>query len=187
MATRGFMGWVSGGREVIAYNHWSSEPEGLGLDILAWLVNTDHAAARQRITEVRVVDPESTPTAADIERLREHTDTSIGDEVETDWYGLLRGTQGRPAATLAAGVVADASDFPFDVVSCEWGYIADFDAGVFEVYMGFQYEPHDKGRFASRPRPEDAEAYPAALFTSFPLSDLPTPDAFVLACYPEEE
>ena len=59
--------------------------------------------------------------------------------------------QGSLKAYLDAGVMPDNLDFAQDSLFCEWAYVVDLDAGVLEVYKGFQTEPHDHGRFAQEP------------------------------------
>ena len=48
---------------------------------------------------------------------------------------------------------------------------------TFEVYEGFQKQPHDRGRFAQRPG--EGDYYPVALRVSYPLSALPTEEQFL--------
>jgi hypothetical protein len=180
MGTRGFVGFVIDGIEKIAYNHCDSYPEGLGVDTLSWL----HAAVKdlvdlaERARALRVVDPQSQPSDEDIDQLRAYYRADVGGRSERPtWYQILRDTQGNPGLMLAAGVIEDASLFPADSLFAEWGYIVDLDAGVFEVYRGFQSSPHDKGRFAALPRPRQGrnadKYYPVALVASWPLAEIP--------------
>jgi hypothetical protein len=77
----------------------------------------------------------------------------------------------------------NAFDFIRDSLFCEYAYVVNLDDGLFEVYEGFQREPHDKGRYAAiEPDPEDVEHwqachghnwYPCALVGSFPLRAIP--------------
>jgi hypothetical protein len=107
---------------------------------------------------------------------------SSGDPRE--WYVLLRETQGKPGRMLQAGVILDASGFPCESLFAEWGYVVDLDSETFEVYVGFQTEPHSKGRFADR---EGRDGYvPVALAASWSLKDLPGDDAF-MASFDDDE
>jgi hypothetical protein len=179
MSTRGFVAFVVDQTEKIAYNHWDSYPDGLGVDVLAWLRAVDLESVARQVRDLRVVDPGSTPTAADVERLAKWTDTDVGKQSTDDWYCLLRRTQGNPAAMLEAGVIENASQFPADSLFAEWGYVVDFDQGVFEVYRGFQEQPHDRGRFAHLAG--EGGYQPVALVASWSLGDLPDVDRFLAA------
>lgn len=201
MGTRGFVTFVIDGDEKTAYNHRDSYPDGLGLSVLRWLrTENDRTAATgaqdwlRAITDaarsLRVVSPDSSPTAKDIERLRQwswnrarhggNKDLRDGQE----WYDLLHETQGEPGLILEAGVIEDAGTFPQNSLFAEWGYVIDLDAGNFEVYEGFQRARHSKGRFAGKP---GADGYsPVALKASWPLSELPDDSAFMAAAEGDE-
>jgi hypothetical protein len=83
MGTRGFIGFVVDGVEKIAYNHWDSYPGGLGLDVLRWLrgevgkMPDGMAWATEQVRALRVVDPQSSPTAEDIERLADFANLNV--------------------------------------------------------------------------------------------------------------
>lgn len=188
MSTRGFVGFVVDGTEKIAYNHFNSYPSALGCNVLEWLSKAHLGGAQRLASALRVVDPESAPTAEDIERLRAYANSNVGTQRIDEWYVLLRETQGNPAAMLDAGVIEDGHEFPLDSLFAEWGYLVDFDARTFEAYRGFQGAPHDKGRFAGRTGEDtDARYHPVALVASWPLDALPTKDEFMAAVDPEDE
>lgn len=190
MGTRGFTGFVVGGRELIAYNHADSYPEHLGLSVLRWLrdgaVNFP-AAMEGRARKLRLAAPGTVPTSADILRLHEYADTLGGIAAPYDWYSLLRRTQGSPALILQTGVIEDASGFPAHPAA-RWGYVIDLDARVFEAYRGGQLARHDCGRFARREPTEIAGHvfWPVARAASWPFSRLPSDDSFTAACYGEK-
>lgn len=184
MSTRGFIGFVVDGAEKIGYNHSDSYPSGLGIDMLTWLRTASVAELAERTKALRVVESEAEPTDEEIERFRGSYDPSVGGPSDRPtWYQLLRKTQGDPAAILRAGAIEDASGFPGNSLFAEWGYVVDMDTRTFEAYVGFQAEPHDKGRFASRPRRELSVGtyYPVALAASWPLDNLPGDEEFVAA------
>jgi len=186
MSTRGFIGFVIDGTEKIAYNHFDSYPSALGLNVLHWLHIEPQAepdVVRERARALRVIVGNSEPTNEDIERLQPFYNPNVGGHSDRPtWYQLLRETQGNPGLMLEAGVIEDASNFPLDSLFAEWGYIVDFDSGVFEVYQGFQQAPHDRGRFAGRESAGRRNSYYAvALIASWPLVELPTDEAFIEA------
>ncbi len=100
------------------------------------------------------------------------------DDPGEEWYRLLHGTFGDPAATLDCGHAPHAPDWPGDSLYCEWGYLVDLDANTFEVYRGFQQVPH-KGRFSDRETNERSGYVPVKLLASWPLGALPDDDAFL--------
>jgi hypothetical protein len=195
MGTRGFIGFVIDGEEKITYNHFDSYPEGLGMEMLTWLRAILEAEKQSPkvvdwqayVRNLKMVDSNSTPTQAQISELTPWSDTSVSEQSLDDWYCLLRKTQGDPGAILAAGYAIDSSDFPSDSLMCEWGYIIDVDTETFEVYEGFQKEPHHCGRFAHRP-PVDMERqiglfghayYPVALRAAWSFNAIPTGEDFL--------
>lgn len=185
MGTRGFIGFVVNDQEKIAYNHWDSYPSGLGVEILQWLHQADPAKIREQAANLKVVEHGVMPTDAEIVALRPWTNLSVGTQSTADWYCLLRETQGNPEQMLACGFIEDASEFPYDSLFAEWGYIVDFDNGKFEVYRGFQTMPHNEGRFAGRGKDERVAASPGEktykpcrLIATWSLDDLPTTEAF---------
>lgn len=160
MGTRGHFGFIIDGQRKIAYNHWDSYPGALGVKILTWLrnalaVNADVLPIRVR--NLRVVDPNSEPTDEDIEQLSRFWNHNVADTSRDrpEWYQLLHGTQGDPAAILSAGAMEDGSGYG----GAEWRYVVNFDAQTFT----------------------GEDLYEEAIKTSWPLSALPTDDELVKA------
>lgn len=185
MGTRGFFGFVADERELITYNHWDSYPDGLGAHVLEWIsgvvsADKDLRALRQGVLGLRLVGDTDETTPADREQYGHWGDAHVAEGLAT-WYGLLRNTQGKPEAVLSCGVMIDGSEFPYDSLYAEWGYIVDLDAGVFEVYEGFQHSPHNDGRFAAGAPRERAVGtyYPCKLVASWPLAALPNTGDFL--------
>ena len=96
------------------------------------------------------------------------------DWLQRDWLfaGSLRDL-------LEWGEMADDSHLIESFIACDWAYILNLDDRRFEVYLDFQKEPHQRGRYAHlRPDPH-GEFYPVALIKDWPLDALPKPDDFV--------
>lgn len=156
MGTRGFVGFTVDGTEKIAYNHFDSYPDALGIDVLTWLRSAAEAldALTERVRALRVVDPNSTPTADEIEQLRRFAKLDVGTQQFDDWYVLLRETQGNPELMLEAGVIEDGSRY----AGMQYGYLVDLDKSELRVYDG------DRS---------------ADVLAAFPFDALPTDDEFI--------
>lgn len=178
MGTRGLFGFVVDGEVKVTYNHADSYPSGLGSDVLDWLKRADLDDAAARARQLELVTDAVPPTPAQVERLRQFHDPRVSTGSTTEWYSLLRHTQGDPAAVLAAGVMLDGVAFAADSLFCEWAYVVDFDRQKLEVYRGFQTAPHADGRFASD-TPDRRGYYPIRLVAEFSFDDLPPDEEFV--------
>lgn len=198
MSTRGIIGFRIDGADKITYNHSDSYPSWMGEHLVAFVSGRfagdgglDQLKADVRA--LRMVDGESAPTAADVERYSAVGARTLGDtnygkkygpggcQINTgkfdNWYNLLYNTHGDLAAILAVGVMEDGHNFVRDSLFCEWGWIINLDDGVLEVYRGFQKRKHRKGRYAGPAQKrayKGAETYyPIALVATFPLDALP--------------
>jgi hypothetical protein len=174
MATRGIVGFTAEGQDHFVYNHFDSYPDGLGEDMVAFVINkvaknTElYRAMAAAMRDVSGTDP----TPEDIKACREYTDLGVSNNQSTDdWYCLLRDTQGDPEAILKCGLYENYNDFIYDSLFCEYAYVINFDTGMLEFYEGFQKAPHDNGRFASSE--SESGYYPCALVGEYPFDDIP--------------
>ena len=105
MGTRGLLGFIILGRRYAAYNHWDSYPEGLGQDIINFILSLtpeDYATMAALVADITWVDSKSAPSPELQERYQKlgFTDLKVSFQNPEDWYCLLRKTQG--AAALPA-------------------------------------------------------------------------------------
>jgi hypothetical protein len=131
MGTRGAFGVVADGVEKIGYNHFDSYPDGHGLDVLHWVRDVvtggTESQVREKAINLKYLDEDNvTPN-----QLKEFDAISGWDL----------------AGHLDFGYIIDASDFPYDGLFCEWGYIVDFDNRQLEVYQGGVQNLTPIGRF----------------------------------------
>lgn len=177
MGTRGALCLVVNDQEKTIYNHFDSYPAGLGRTVLEWLrKELEHEwALAEKVRSLRPV-PNTDPTANDLTRLWEFHDAQVS--TGTDWYSVLRRTQGDPAAILKAGLYEPADDFPLDSLFCEWAYVVDVTERQFEVYKGFQKNPSRvAGRWAELP---GLNGYaPVTLVDGWSFDGLPDDDEFL--------
>lgn len=189
MGTRGFVGFVADGHETITYNQFDSYPSGLGAECLefartvnTWDVEDPWAVVKGQAAKLVHVDGDTKPTEEEVFALAQFANLNVSTKSVDDWYCLLRETHGNPGLILSSGYAEHVPDWPLDSLFCEWGYLFDLDAGVLEVYEGFQQTPIVRGRFANRQHPGNAIKnngyHPVSLVASFSLTDLPTLGAF---------
>lgn len=105
-----------------------------------------------------------------MERYGEYSDPRVGSRSPTDWYCLLRETQGDLSAYDEVDHMIDSSEFLLDSLFCEWAYIINVDVGVLEVYKGFNRRAGGSGRYAGTTK--DNRYWGVALVASVPLTDL---------------
>jgi len=176
MGTRGFVGFVVDGQEKIAYNHFDSYPDGLGRDVIEWIQSDFDNQTADKVRALRAVDEDVPPTPEEIERLKKYADTRVSTRSLTEWYVLLRQTQGSIGAILDAGYYEDAGDFPLDSLYAEWGYLINLDDDTLEIYRGFVEEP-PVGRFADRSGVSGNGYAACTLLATYKLDEMLSADA----------
>lgn len=187
MGTRGLLAFHVDGQTKATYTHWDAYPSGLGVDVLEYLHKTplDEVTAKAKALQ-KITDTHAAPTFEQVAKLHEYLDANVGGESEVvTWYQLLRKTQGNPERILAAGYFEDAFGFGQDSLFCEWGFVVDLDAGNFDAYEGFNTSKDPVGLWAEVTGV--GEYKPITRMASFPLSDLPSVEAFLEITEPESE
>lgn len=177
MSTRGCWGFRIDGQDKLTYNHSDSYPEWLGNHLIKELRLSDKFEIREMVEKLRVVDHDSAPSKKDIEKLSCYHNGHVSTGKKTEWYSLLRHTQGSLKKTLTAGVIIDSKEFIKDSLFCEWAYIINLDDNVFEIYKGAQTQKHDSGRYANCQSTKDY--YACALVRKYTLNDLPENISFL--------
>lgn len=202
MGTRGAIIFVIDGAEKVCYNHFDSYPDGLGSKMLSWLQDAvkDLPAVKDSARNLKMVDEDTAPTAEEIAKLAHLSWNKAEHGGEADlregqqWYDLLHQTQGEPAMILESGYNADAHDFVYDSLFCEWAYVVDLDEDRFEVYRGFQTEPVTTGRWAGKPDKQPEHRVTSAYYAiapfpgaSWKLTELPGQPDFEAVFAGEDE
>lgn len=191
MGTRGAIGFILNDTPKITYNHFDSYPTVLGVSMLAQAATfaADLPTTKKAVKAVKLIDDSKKPTAAQLKLLAGRAGITVPQPVSTgtDWYAWLRDAQGDLAAYLKIGYMPNSWDFPLESLFCEYAYIIDLDAGVFEAYVGYQTADHADGRFGPLrnestfvPNYAGATYYaPVRLMASWSLTNLPTPEEFL--------
>jgi len=184
MGTRGIVGFRLDGKDKLSYSHFDSYPECLGATVVNFVKSVDPITLLAQVKVLKPV-PKRKPNAEEIKRLAEFTDLKVSEQSTSDWYCLLRETQGEPEAILKSGFFSDSKTFIRDSLFCEYAYIINLDEGTLEMYRGFQAEKHNKGRYGKRGRLKGEKYYPCALVATFPLDSIP--DDWEAKAFPSED
>jgi hypothetical protein len=189
--------WIDGQWKIAQYGQWDGYPEGQGSTALNFLRSTDLAAFADKVRQTRWLNE------AEHEEIYSEFSTNGMMTIEqsnafkaSEWGYLSRDTGAKILQAVmdhADGIpLKDAHTFAADSLFCEWAYVIDFDTRTFEVYRGFQEEPHTGQRFSDVKDPEDLSYrsvtyYPVAHAKTYSLDDLPTLDQFITDLVPREE
>ncbi|KUJ12291.1 uncharacterized protein LY89DRAFT_204730 [Mollisia scopiformis] len=150
MGTRGLLGFIIVGQRYASYNQSDCYPEGLGKDIMNFLLKLTHedwGKMLELVKEIKWVDQKAEApvelqdkymklgyhlTAEMAESREEYMKEgySVYDET-SDWYSLLRAVQGsRALEEILKGDLKHMTqnvEFLEDGVCCEWAYFINFE------------------------------------------------------------
>ena len=125
MGTRGAIGFKYDGKRLLAYNHFDSYPEELGVQMLAYATDSctepaQQEAIKQRLDQLVQVQEGDQPDEEQIEQLK-RAGVAGPERVSSgmDWYAWLRDFQGRPDEYLRVGFWPENNDFIDDHLFCE--------------------------------------------------------------------
>lgn len=182
MGTRGLVTFVTkDGVVKSAYNQYDAYPEGVGTTVLSFvraaIDGIGSEALAEPIEDLIVVSEKSKPTIAQQAALAKYADTKVSTGELSEWYVLLRKTQGNPALILQSGYIEDMTSFGNDSLFCEWAYAINMKDNTFEVYEGFQKTPATKGLWAGSHMKDGYGSVERVAV--WPLNDLPSDEEFL--------
>jgi hypothetical protein len=135
MSTRGAYGFHKDGETKVTYNHSDSYPSGLGSKVIKFVRATPVEKLKEIYDQIVLVNSDSTPTEEQIKKAEKYFNDQVGQNVKTDWYSLLRKSQGDLFAYKEGlTFMIDGVSFLQDSLFCEWAYIINLDDEVLEVY-----------------------------------------------------
>ena len=102
MGTRGLLGFIILGQRHSAYKQYDSYPDGLGRDIVDFILSLtpeDYSTMARLVAEITWVEWRSKPSPELQERYQKSgfADLNVSKQSPEDWYCLLRKTQGAVA------------------------------------------------------------------------------------------
>lgn len=163
MSTRGLWGIRKDEEDLLTYNHSDSYPEWLGGKICSFVREMSDEEMEKLVSILKPVSEDTPANPEDIQICKELeiADFTINGGKETDYYCLLRKTQGNFA--FYENLVKNPPSFmkekklPFiksnsfivDSLYCEYAYILNLDKRCLEFWVGFQTKPDPKNRYGT--------------------------------------
>lgn len=178
MGTRGAYGFYKDGETKATYNHWDSYPSGLGTDVAKFVEATPVDEMKKIFEQINMINSNTTPTEEQIKKSEKYFNDNVNLGVKTDWYALLRESQGDLFAYKEGlpYMIEGGAEFIQDSLFCEYAYIINLDEEVFEIYKGFQDES-EQNRYYSE-TVEDKQYKNCRLYRTIPLDQV-SPDAMI--------
>lgn len=192
MGTRHLIAVQFGGEYKVAqYGQWDGYPDGQGVEVLAFLHDAELVEKlKSKLSAVRFIDDEKDKDFIESynKNAREWSNepdnrtheqklwfkTYISRDLGADILYNIANSEDKEI------LIRNSVGFAADSLSCEYAYVVDFDAGVFEVYRGFQKEPPEPGsRFADIEREKKSGYFAVALVKTYDLGNLPDKKRFL--------
>jgi len=177
MGTRGSSGFIYKDTPYLNYNHYDSYPDGLGRDVLHFIVDVNKENGWDKfkensndiipITEKRITDPDI------IEKYKKYADLSVSTKTYDDPYCLFRKIQDSWMPEILKGELKHFTfndNFIKESLFCEYAYVINLDTMKLEFYDGYQKESQPSNRFGEIPN-EDGY-YPCRLVAVFDLQKI---------------
>lgn len=177
--------WQGNDWKLAQYGQWDGYPDGQGTAIVDFLREADLALFKERVAKSRMVTEEDLRerwVLAGANPESKYVGMDVAKAFSSRWPQLDRDSG---AATLKyimsteePEVQPSSLNFAADSLFCEWAYVIDLDAETFEVYEGFQNEPHTDGRFHELWDDDndrrDKPYYPVKLVAAWPIQAIPS-------------
>lgn len=138
MGTRAIYGFKKGDTLKVTYNHYDGYPSFLGNNLVQEIKGVSLDVLNAAFDRIVLVDEEVDATQEQIAECAQFGDTSVSMGTLTDWYCLLRNTQGKLAPYLNGQLrymIDYASAFTTGHTDCNYAYIVDLDQQKFQVYF----------------------------------------------------
>lgn len=183
MSTNGSIGFIINNEYKGTYNHYDSNPEVLGQQIVDFAKKLTEingwSTFIQLAKQVKVVDRNNPAPKYLQKKYKKFSNISVGDHTLSDWYCLLNKIQGvetlEKIYSLELEHIIDNSNFIKNSLHCEYGYVLNLDDKTFEFYEGFQQEPQENNRFGQEgiEKFENMFFYPCKLVGKCNLLEIP--------------
>ena len=173
--------------DLLTYNHSDSYPEWLGEKVCKFVSDMSDEELKKLLSMLKPVNDEKTAAKEDIRLCEELdiSDFSVSSGKRTDYYCLLRHTQGNfwffenlvkntPACMEGKKLpFIEYNSFIKNSLFCEYAYIINLDDKCLEFWKGFQNEPDETNRYGTD---ADDGYYPCHMLTSYRFDEIRNSD-----------
>ncbi len=109
MGTKGLIKIICKKRTMYAYNHSESYPSGLGVNLVKEIrsIISKHGFDWfvEQVSKIKYISNNTPPTEKEMDKLYKYADKRVPKQLLTDWYCLLRETQGSIKKIIDAGYI----------------------------------------------------------------------------------
>lgn len=173
MSTNGAYGFYKNGIDKIAYNHYDSQYDGLGEDIVKFIKNSTIEELNDIFEKIILVNEKDIPTDEDVELYEDYLEDAFSYNELRNWRVLLRDIEGDlELYKEEVKHMIDNKEGLKDSLWCDYGYIINLDTNELEIYRGGQESP-SKNRYSTE-LPNDSGYYNCRLVHVFSLNNIPS-------------
>lgn len=183
MSTRGLWGFRKDEKDLLTYNHFDSYPAELGNEICQFIVDMTDEELEKLLRMLVPVNENRPATEKRIQLCKELgiTDFHVSSGKETDYYCLLRQTQGNfqfyeklaknPPDCMKGNKLPFIryNEFILNSLFCEYAYILNLDKKYLEFWIGGQKEPYKANRYGTD---KEDGYYPCKMFATYPFTEI---------------
>lgn len=182
----------NGKYKVAQYGQWDGYPSGQGTEVLEFLRSVNLEEFKKKVKALRwakkgMVEKEIEKVSARGDGWMTMEESNAFKFAHPEWH---RDTSAEILPLIMKRdklYLQNSITFAGDGLFCEWAYVIDLDAEVFEVYSGFHKGPLPaNGRFEKYDDPT-SEYRPLSLLKIYKLNNLPTREQFLKDLEPEGE
>lgn len=175
--------YKDGDYKVAQYGQWDGYPEGLGVNILKFLHDTNMDDFKYKLNKVSFLSKDEN------EKLNSYIEGRISENPNYEWTKEFPELSRDAGGDILKIILKEEENikldnylnFAADSLFCEYAYVIDLDKNTFEVYEGFIKTPlSEEDRFYFlQERRRDETYYPVKLVKSYALNSLPSEEEFL--------
>lgn len=181
MGTRHLTCVVHKGEYRIAqYGQWDGYPKGQGKTVIGFLIVADIERFKMQVEKTAWATQEQLE-AQWVKAGAKKGSTLVNFDVIKKYDKLYPENSRNTGAGVLLLIMKNKKkkillqnniDFAQDSLFCEWAYVIDLDAGVLEVYRGFNKQGVSEGERFYAKKPNKDGYYPIKLFKTFTFAEL---------------
>ena len=184
--TNGASGFKIDNEYKVTYNHYDSNPDGLGEDVVNFVKEVIKTRGglnklKRNVSKLKLVRSGVPASKTNQKKYKRYANMDVSTRKITEWYVLLRNAQGidgiRDIYNGKLDIMINSLSFLRDSDFCEYAYIINLDENRLEFYEGGSKTPQLNSPLklpqCPHPRKTSGDWYPVRFKGSCPLNRIP--------------